>query len=156
MTTLWYKELEDIYNKLEKINIKDIEPGSVRFIVYSEEGAQGLPNDFTMLTKDLKVSENRYLNGNITQEDIIRVIPEFKDIKIGCREFSGPGLDNWNVFNMGLGNFLFVNKEVSDKFLKELKHYITIKTTKKSIKYDLYEFYTIWLYGALAALKFDK
>ena len=77
MTVIWDEYLEKIYNKLEKIDVKDIECGTVRFITYSEKGSMGSPGDFTMLTKDCKVSENNYLSGTITNEDIIRIIPEF-------------------------------------------------------------------------------
>ena len=35
MTVIWDEDLEKIYNKLEKIDVKDIECGTVRFITYS-------------------------------------------------------------------------------------------------------------------------
>lgn len=37
MTTIWYEDLQETYDKLEKIDINDIVPGTIRFIVYSEE-----------------------------------------------------------------------------------------------------------------------
>ena len=156
MTVIWDEDLEKIYNKLEKIDVKDIECGTVRFITYSEKGSMRSPGDFTMLTKDCKVSENNYLSGTITNEDIIGIIPEFKDVKIGFRTFYGSGLDNWNVFNMGFGNFLLVHKEISDKFIKSIQYYMPFKISKRSVVYNLQELYTTWLYGALTALKFEK
>lgn len=156
MTVIWDEDLEEIYNRLERIDVKDIGSGTVRFITYSERGSMGSPGDFTMITKDCKVSENNYLNGNITNEDIVRIIPEFKDIKIGFRTFYGSGLDNWNVFNMGFGNFLLVHKEISDKFIKSIQYYMSFKINKRNVVYNLQELYTKWLYGALTALKLEK
>lgn len=37
MTVIWDEDLEKIYNKLEKIDVKDIECGTVRFITYSKK-----------------------------------------------------------------------------------------------------------------------
>lgn len=56
---------------------------------------------------------------------------------------------------MGLGNFLFVHKEVNKEFIKNIKDYIDFKVENGEPIYQLHELYVAWLYGALAALKYD-
>ena len=57
---------------------------------------------------------------------------------------------------MGFGNFLLVHKEISDKFVKSIQYYMSFKISKRRVVYNLQELYTIWLYGALTVLKFEK
>ncbi len=57
---------------------------------------------------------------------------------------------------MEFGNFLLVHKEISDKFVKSIQYYMSFKISKRRVVYNLQELYTIWLYGALTVLKFEK
>ncbi len=147
MTVIEDEELEKIFNRLEKIDIEEVKPENIKFIAYSCKGAMGSPGDFIILTDELKVSENNYLYGNLTIDNIIKIIPEFK--KLDYKNYLGDNLNNWDTLNMGYGNYLFVNKSISKDFYKNISYYITFKKNN----YDPQELYLNWLFGALITLK---
>ena len=113
-------EYEKLYNSLEKIDIKDVKPGSVCFVEYAGLGAMGSPGNFNILTEDCKLSENNYLKDKSVIDEIYRVIPDYENMR-GEYVSSATKNDTWQILNMGMGNCLFVNKKIADDFYKSIK-----------------------------------
>ena len=141
------EELEKVFNKLERVDINKIEPDDAKYIVYASAGAMGSPGDFIIITSDIKVSENNFVYGNITSDDIIKFIPEFKELDY--KNYLGQHLANWVDLDMGYGNYLFVNREIFKHFYESLSFYMQLKDDE----YDSKELYCNWLYGVLYSLK---
>ena len=143
----------NLYNSLEKIDVKKVKPGSVRFIEYASPGAMGTPGNFTMLTEDCKVSENNYLEDKDSLDDIFKAVPDF-DNELGVFISSAEKTCAWDILNMGMGNCLFVNKKIAAEFYKSIKLFMDF-----DIKRDAYSpgtLYLNWLKGAVYALKMEE
>ena len=150
MTVIEDEGLEEIYNKLERIHIDKIDCEDAYFIVYSSIGAMGTPGDFIILTKDFELSENNYMNEELPKDDIVRFIPELNELDY--RNYLGEKLHDWDTLNMGYGNYLFVNKNISKDFYKNLSLFMTFNINE----YDPQELYLNWLFGAFATLKIHE
>ena len=96
---------------LNKDDYKSILPLDVVAFHQSEPGACGHHGVIRLISKNRRMYMIRYLYDNWPFEDIVNVFPEFGVILTACRACQ-PLPAGWIYQNMGLGNALFLRKEI--------------------------------------------
>ena len=96
---------------LDKADYKSILPLDVVVIHQSAPGACGYHGVIRLITRDRRLYMIRYLYDNWPFEDVVNACPEFDEIAKACQA-SQPLPAGWLYQNMGLGNALFLRKEI--------------------------------------------
>ena len=96
---------------LNKADYKSILPLDVVAFHQSAPGACGYHGVIRLITRDRRLYMIRYLYDNWPFEDVVNVFPEFDEIVTACQT-GQPLPSGWLYQNMGLGNALFVRKEI--------------------------------------------
>lgn len=99
------------YIKLTKNNIENIDCNEVAFYSYAETGAMGTPAEIVIITFDNKKYEGTYAFGNLNIKNFYRALP-FLDNRMKNQK------DYFKYTNLGMGNSLYIRKEISEGFIK--------------------------------------
>ena len=96
---------------LNKDDYKSILPLDVVAFHQSAPGACGYHGVIRLITKDRRKFMIRYLYDNWPFEDVVNVFPGYDEIVTACQNCQ-PLPAGWIYQNMGLGNALFLRKEI--------------------------------------------
>lgn len=127
--------------KLTKKNIEDIDCNQVAFYSYAEPGAMGVHAGIIIVTFDKKAYEGTYMFGKLNYENFFRALPSLiKNNKEAKERFF--------LIYMGMGNHLYIRKEIFDDFNIKLNEEID-KLDNQDKSHRMASIYSNWLRIAL-------
>ena len=97
--------------KLNKKNVESIDCNEVAFYSYAETGAMGVHAGIVIITFDNKKYEGTYAFESLNISNFYRALP-FLNKKVKGQK------DYFDFINLGMGNYLYVRKEISEDFIK--------------------------------------
>ena len=100
--------------KLNKKNIENIDCNEVAFYSFAATGAMGVRAGIVIITFDNKKYEGTYAFGDLNIKNFYRVLPFLSDKKKDQKEY-------FEYVNLGMGNSLYIRKEISEDFIKLIK-----------------------------------
>lgn len=97
--------------KLNKKNVENIDCNEVAFYSYAETGAMGVHAGIVIITFDNKKYEGTYAFGSLNISNFYRALPFLNSKVKGQKNY-------FDFVNLGMGNYLYVRKEISEDFIK--------------------------------------
>lgn len=120
--------------ELSKSNYKNYLPINTMTFSYANGGAQGESGAIIILDNDGKFFHFNYSEGDLKRDEIYEICPFLKEVALEKIP------ENFERMNMGMGNFLFVNKsilpEVKEK-TKDIKRPDALYSQWKKIIHDI-------------------
>lgn len=110
------EEIEKV--QIDESNINEISYQNINFITIAEGGAMGHPGEIELLTNNLKMYRINPFYNNVPKELVEKLntlCPLLDEINHST-EFFDKIDPQWNYLNMGMGNHLFIRKEIYNSF----------------------------------------
>ena len=125
------------FEKITKENINEIKYEDVVVFSFAEAGAMGRMGDVEIITKknnEIKAYTTNYVFGILEKETSINawekeqkilfeILPILKKINFNTRIIRGHGhIEDWAVFDMGMGNHLIVRDYLDKQILEKYEN----------------------------------
>ena len=120
----YVKELKNSkyhFVEIDEKNIKEIKYEDVAFYKEAEGGAMGEPGGVEIVMQNGKFYHTNIGMKNTVFNNLLKNLFPFENLEL-CLEFASNVPKNFKWYNLGYGNYLFVNQKIVKNFEKMIKN----------------------------------